>query len=54
MRPHPRAKGYPYQRKLFIRRVLHESWSVATSSGTLAGALASGPERAGALIRAPA
>ena len=32
MRPHPKAKGNPYQRKLFIRRVLEESWSVAEAS----------------------
>jgi hypothetical protein len=24
MRPHPKAKGNPYQRKLFVRRVLDE------------------------------
>jgi transposase InsO family protein len=32
MRPHPKAKGNPYQRKLFIRRVLEEGWSVAAAS----------------------
>jgi transposase InsO family protein len=32
MRPHPKAKGNPYQRKLFIRRVLEEDWSVAEAS----------------------
>jgi transposase InsO family protein len=32
MRPHPKAKGNPYQRRLFIRRVLEESWSVAEAS----------------------
>lgn len=32
MRPHPRAKGNPYQRRLFIRRVLEEGWSVAAAS----------------------
>jgi len=32
MRPHPKAKGNPYQRRLFIRRVLDESWSVAEAS----------------------
>lgn len=32
MRPHPKAKGNPYQRKLFIRRVLEENWSVAEAS----------------------
>lgn len=32
MRPHPKAKGNPYQRRLFIRRVLEEEWSVAEAS----------------------
>ena len=32
MRPHPKAKGNPYQRNLFIRRVLEEGWSVAEAS----------------------
>ncbi len=32
MRPHPKAKGNPYQRKLYLRRVLEESWSVAEAS----------------------
>ena len=29
MRPHPKAKGNPYQRRLFVHRVLNEGWSVA-------------------------
>ena len=29
MRPHPKAKGNPYQRGLFVRRVLEQAWSVA-------------------------
>ena len=32
MRPHPHAKGNPYQRKLFVRRVLERGWSVAEAS----------------------
>jgi transposase InsO family protein len=32
MRPHSNAKGNPYQRKLFIRRVLEQRWSVAEAS----------------------
>jgi len=32
MRPHPKAKGNPYQRRLFVRRVLEEGWSVAEAS----------------------
>ena len=32
MRPHPKAKGNPYQRKLFVRRVLEQGWSVAEAS----------------------
>ena len=32
MRPHPKAKGNPYQRELFVRRVLEEGWSVAEAS----------------------
>jgi transposase InsO family protein len=32
MRPHPKAKGNPYQRRLFIRRVLEEGWSVPEAS----------------------
>ena len=32
MRPHPKAKGNPYQRQLFIRRVLERGWSVAEAS----------------------
>ena len=32
MRPHPKAKGNPYQRRLFIQRVLDEGWSVAEAS----------------------
>ena len=32
MRPHPNAKGNPYQRRLFVRRVLEENWSVAEAS----------------------
>ena len=32
MRPHPKSKGNPYQRKLYLRRVLDESWSVAEAS----------------------
>ena len=33
MRPHPKAKGNPYQRRLFVRRVMEEGWSVAEASG---------------------
>ena len=32
MRPHPKAKGNLFQRKLFVRRVLEEHWSVAEAS----------------------
>lgn len=32
MRPHPKAKGNAYQRRLMIRRVLEQGWSVATAS----------------------
>lgn len=32
MRPHPKAKGNPYQRRLFLRRVLDQGWSVAEAS----------------------
>jgi transposase InsO family protein len=32
MRPHPRAKGNLYQRRLFVRRVLEQGWSVAEAS----------------------
>lgn len=32
MRPHPKAKGNPYQRKLFCRRVLEQGWSVGEVS----------------------
>jgi transposase InsO family protein len=32
MRPHSNAKGNPYQRKLFVRRVLEQGWSVAAAS----------------------
>lgn len=32
MRPHPRAKGNPYQRRLLVRRVLDQGWSVAEAS----------------------
>lgn len=32
MRPHPKAKGNPYQRRLFVRRVLEQGWSVAEAS----------------------
>lgn len=32
MRPHPRAKGNPYQRRLFVRRVVGEGWSIAEAS----------------------
>jgi transposase len=32
MRPHPNAKGNPYQRKLFMQRVLDEGWSVLDAS----------------------
>jgi len=32
MRPHPNAKGNPYQRSLFVRRVLEEGWSVTAAS----------------------
>lgn len=32
MRPHPKAKGNPYQRRLFVRRVLDEGWSVVEAS----------------------
>jgi transposase InsO family protein len=32
MRPHPKAKGNPYQRKLFCRRVLEQGWSVGEAS----------------------
>ncbi len=32
MRPHPKAKGNPYQRRLMIRRVLEQGWSVAAAS----------------------
>lgn len=32
MRPHSNAKGNPYQRKLFVRRVLEQGWSVAEAS----------------------
>lgn len=32
MRPHPKAKGNPYGRRLFVRRVLEQSWSVAEAS----------------------
>ena len=34
MRPHPKAKGNPYQRRLFVRRVLEQGWSVAEASDT--------------------
>ena len=32
MRPHPKAKGNPYQRRLFVGRVLEQGWSVASNS----------------------
>lgn len=32
MRPHPKAKGNPYQRRLFVRRVLEQGWSVAAAA----------------------
>ena len=32
MRPHPKAKGNAYQRRLMVRRVLEEGWSVAAAS----------------------
>jgi transposase InsO family protein len=32
MRPHPKAKGNPYQRRLFVQRVLEQGWSVAEAS----------------------
>lgn len=32
MRPHPKAKGNAYQRRLMIRRVLEQGWSVAAAS----------------------
>lgn len=32
MRPHPKAKGNPYQRKLLIERILDEDWSVSDAS----------------------
>lgn len=32
MRPHPRAKGNPYQRRLFIHRVVEEGFSVGRAS----------------------
>ena len=32
MRPHPNAKGNPYQRKLFMQRILDEGWSVLDAS----------------------
>ena len=32
MRPHPKAKGNPYQRQLFIRRVWEQGWCVAEAS----------------------
>jgi hypothetical protein len=36
MRPHPKAKGNPYQRRLFVRRVLEQGWSVAEASALFA------------------
>ena len=32
MRPHPKAKGNAYQRRLMIRRVVEAGWSVAAAS----------------------
>ncbi|MEE8581980.1 MAG: leucine zipper domain-containing protein, partial [Myxococcota bacterium] len=32
MRPPPKAKGNPYQRRLFVRRIQDQGWSVAEAS----------------------
>ncbi len=49
MRPHPKAKGNPYQRRLFVRRVLEEGWSVAEAwllAAPVAGADSDGKTKA--------